>query len=54
MRKLNKEQLMKVTGGSISATLLNALVRGANVFLDVGRSIGTAIRRFLSGKKCSI
>lgn len=54
MKKLNKEQLLKITGGSISATLLNALVRGVNVFLDVGRSVGSAIRRFFSGKKCSI
>ena len=51
MKKLNKEQLLKITGGSISATLLNALVRGVNVFLDVGRSVGSAIRRFFSGKK---
>ena len=54
MKKLNKEQLLKITGGSISATLLNALVRGVNVFLDVGRSVGSAIRRFFSGKKCAI
>lgn len=54
MKELNKEQLLKVTGGSISATLLNAIIRGVNVFLDVGRSLGSAIRRFLSGKKCSV
>ena len=54
MQKLNKKQLLNVTGGSISSTLLNAVVRGVNVFLEVGRSVGSAIRRFLSGQKCSI
>ena len=54
MEKLEKERLLKVTGGGISATLLNALARGVNVFLEVGRSVGSAIRRFLSGKKCAI
>lgn len=54
MKELNKEQLLKVTGGSISATLLNAIVRGVNIFLEVGRSAGSAIRRFINGKTCSI
>lgn len=54
MEKLDKEQLLKVTGGGISATLLNALARGIDVFLDVGRSIGNAVRRIISGSKCGI
>ena len=54
MTKLNKEQLLNVTGGGISATLLNAIVRGVNVFLEVGRSVGSAIRRLLKGHKCAI
>ena len=54
MEKLNKEQLLKITGGGISATLLNALARGIDVFLDVGRSIGSAVRRIISGNKCVI
>jgi len=33
MEKLNKEQLLKITGGGISATLLNAIARGIDVFL---------------------
>ncbi len=54
MKELDKNQLMEVTGGTITATLLNAIVRGASVFLDVGRSMGSAIRRFFSGKVCKI
>ena len=54
MKELNKNQLLEVTGGTISATLLNAIIRGADLFLEVGRSLGTAIKRFFSKKVCKI
>lgn len=54
MEKLEKDQLLKITGGGISATLLNALARSIDVFLEVGRTIGSAVRRIISGSKCVI
>ncbi len=54
MKELSKEQLLNITGGAITATLINAIVRGVSVFLDVGRSVGSALRRLISGNKCSI
>lgn len=54
MKELNKNELMKVTGGSISASFLNAIARGIDTVLEIGRSLGSALRRFLSGKKCSV
>lgn len=50
---LKKEELLLIQGGfSISGTLINSLVRGINVFLDLGRSVGTAIRRIGGNKLC--
>ncbi len=52
---LNKEDLLEIVGGaSISGTLINAFVRAVNIALDVGRSLGTAIRRVISGQICKV
>ena len=50
---LNKEQLLKVTGGAITASFITALARGITTLLELGLSIGSAIRRVSSGKICS-
>ena len=49
---MTKEELRKINGGAISATLITSIVRGINSLLDLGRSFGTAIRRITSGTKC--
>lgn len=54
MQELTKEQLKLVIGGAVNGTLINAFVRGINSFLDLGRSLGTAIRRIVAGKICSL
>lgn len=52
---MQREELLKVVGGaSISGTLINALVRGVNALMEVGRSLGSAIRMYSEGTKCSI
>ncbi len=48
------ELLMINGGGTISGTLLNSIVRGINALLDLGRSLGTAIRRIGSNSVCPI
>lgn len=53
MKILNKHQLANINGGvNISGTLINAFIKGVNSFLDLGRSIGTAIRRVQTGNIC--
>lgn len=54
MRKLNKEELLNISGGGISASLLNAISRAVSTLMDLGRSLGTSIRRSISGKVCSV
>ncbi|MDD2434867.1 MAG: hypothetical protein PHO63_01280 [Bacilli bacterium] len=50
---LTKSELLLIEGGlSVSGTLINSFVRGINVFLDLGRSVGTAIRRIQGNKLC--
>ena len=54
MRELNNKELMSVDGGaSITATFLNAIARTVSTLMDVGRSLGSAIRRTISGNVCT-
>ena len=55
MNQMSKVELLQVTGGfSINGTLINAFARGIDVVLGVGRSLGTAIRRWQEGRLCPI
>ena len=51
---LKKEELLNINGGGISGTLLNSIIRGVNVLLDLGRSLGTAIRRLGNNSICPL
>lgn len=51
--ELSKQELLSIQGGiNISGTLINSFVRGINAMLDLGRSLGTAIRRIGSNNIC--
>lgn len=57
MRELNKQELIEVKGGAskfITAAFITSLARAGNMLLDLGRSLGTSIRRLVSGNVCSI
>ena len=52
--ELKKEELINVNGGSISGSLLNGFSKAINSLLEVGRSLGSAIRRIFEKKTCSL
>lgn len=55
MKELNKNELVCIDGGAtISGTLISALSKGVNTILDMGRSLGTAIRRIGSNNICPV
>ena len=55
MLEVKECDLTKIEGGyTFSGSLINSLVSGIKVFVDLGRSLGTAIRRGSSGKLCPI
>ena len=52
---IEKKELMQIVGGiSITGTLLNSIYKSINTIMDVGRSLGSAIRRFIGGNMCSV
>lgn len=55
MTKLNKEDMLVINGGAgINGTWINSLVRCVTIFFEVGQSLGTAIRRSMSGSICKL
>ncbi|MDD2203170.1 MAG: hypothetical protein PHT75_03355 [Bacilli bacterium] len=54
MFEITNEELNNVRGGSISGSLINAFARSIETILDVGRSLGNAIRRIRSRSICKL
>jgi len=52
MKKLEKEEMILVTAGSTSAAWINAMWKGLNIFTDLGRYLGSSIRRAIDGNYC--
>lgn len=52
--KLTNKQLLKVRGGSLSATMLNALAKGAGLLFEIGQAVGSAIRRAITKTTCTL
>ena len=50
--QLSDIELNNYVGGTFNATLVNAVIRGFTFILDLGKTIGTAIRRGISGNVC--
>ena len=54
MRELSNNELVCINGGGISGTLISSITRGINTILDLGRSLGSAIRRIGSRNICPL
>ena len=54
MKELDRKELLSVEGGSISGTMINSITKGINTILDMGRSLGSAIRRIGSNNICPL
>lgn len=52
--ELQEKELSAIIGGgiSINATMINAFARAISTVLDLGRTVGSAIRRIYSKNYC--
>ena len=50
--KLGNNELINVSGGSWTAACLNAAARAVNTILELGRTVGSAIRRAITRSFC--
>ena len=52
---MEKNELLQIVGGaSITGTLLNSIYKVGNMVFELGRSLGSAIRRIVGGSMCPI
>ncbi|MCI9279653.1 MAG: hypothetical protein HFJ02_02495 [Bacilli bacterium] len=49
---LNSKDLYELKGGALTITALNAVARMINTVLDLGRAVGSSIRRLFSRNYC--
>lgn len=55
MKKIDNEELFLIVGGiNITGTLINSITSGITKILDLGRSLGTAIRRVIGNSVCPL
>jgi hypothetical protein len=55
IKKLNKNELRELYGGlSISGTIITAFTNGIKTIFEMGRSLGSSIRRLSERKLCEI
>ena len=55
MSLINKKELKQISGGlNINGTMINALMKGINTILDLGRTFGSAIVRVINGGYCPV
>lgn len=53
MSEISNEQLKEIRGGAtVSASFMNAIIKGIDVILGLGRSLGSAIRRIQDKNVC--
>ncbi|MBR3229548.1 MAG: hypothetical protein IKF91_01825 [Bacilli bacterium] len=51
--RLTKKEELNIYGGSVSSTMVNAIVKGISLLIELGRSLGSTIRRVSENKTCS-
>ena len=54
MRELNKEEMKKIDGGSVSAAMLGAIYKIVETIYNLGDALGSSIRRVIEDKNCSL
>ena len=52
MKLKNDELKMIKAGAGVTASFINAIMSGINSFLDIGRYLGSSIRRISSKNYC--
>ncbi len=53
MRELKVEEMKNIYAGYSFSTIFNSIIRGGNLFIEVGRYFGSSIRRLTTGNLCN-
>lgn len=51
---IKEAELITIKGGAVSVgTIINSIVKAFNLALELGKSLGSSIRRKKDGRKCA-
>ncbi len=50
--RLESQTLKEIHGGEISGSLISSVVKGITILLELGRSLGSSIRRLIDKDIC--
>ena len=53
-KELNESEMLKINGGSLPSSLINAIVNAINTFYELGKETGSALRRLTINQYCPI
>lgn len=51
---IKDKDLKMISGGTITATFINAIVKGLSLIIELGKSLGSSFRRITTGATCSL
>lgn len=51
MRELTNKELNLIAGG-VSGAVLTSIIKGATIIFELGRSLGSAVRRMMTKNYC--
>ena len=54
IKELNNNEIKQIDGGSLSGTFINAITSGMKAVLEIGRSLGSALRRVKEDSLCAV
>ena len=54
MVKINEKEMFNVIGGAVGYSLINAITKAVQTVYSIGQSIGSSLRRVVSGQYCSL
>ena len=52
LKELSNSDMKNLYGGNISASMINYLFKGLNIFTDLGRYVGSGLRRIFDKHMC--
>ena len=52
IKELDRDEMLKVNGGGISSSVINAIANVVDIILELGEKTGASIRRIISGDIC--
>lgn len=52
--ELDNKKMSLITGGTVGSAIINAVSNLLSLFYDMGRELGSGLRRIIEGKNCPI